>query len=90
MPGAATRVLLATSIGHVLPTVARTATSLGLDVSSTPRLVEVLDGDVRERWAEMSVSSRREVIRALMSIAIHRTRRGARTLDPESITLTWR
>jgi EAL domain-containing protein (putative c-di-GMP-specific phosphodiesterase class I) len=43
VPGAAARVLLATSIGHVLPAVARTATSLNLDVSSAPHLVEVFD-----------------------------------------------
>ena len=35
--------LLATPIGHVLPAVARTATSLGLHVSSTHHLVDVVD-----------------------------------------------
>ncbi len=43
MPGAATRVLLAASVGHVLPTVARTAAALDMDVVSTPHLVDVLD-----------------------------------------------
>ncbi|MDT0276328.1 EAL domain-containing protein [Blastococcus goldschmidtiae] len=43
VPGAAARVLLATAIGHVLPTVSRTAKSLNLDVSTAPHLVDVVD-----------------------------------------------
>lgn len=43
VPGTAARVLLATSIGHVLPTVSRTAKSLGLHVSTAPHLVDVVD-----------------------------------------------
>jgi EAL domain-containing protein (putative c-di-GMP-specific phosphodiesterase class I) len=43
MPGPATRALLATSIGHVLPTVARIAKALGLTVYSSPQLLDVLD-----------------------------------------------
>lgn len=57
---------------------------------SSPVLAEVLDGDVRERWAALPIPARREVVRALMDVQIHRTRRGARKLDPESITITWR
>jgi len=43
VPGRASRVLLATSIGHVLPSVARIAKALGLTVYSSPRLVDVVD-----------------------------------------------
>lgn len=43
MPGPAARALLATSIGHVLPTVARLARGLGLTVYSSPQLVDILD-----------------------------------------------
>ena len=43
IPGSATRLLLATSVGHVLPTVARIAKSLGLTVYSSPQLLDVLD-----------------------------------------------
>src|SRR4051794_9208889 len=43
MPGAATRALLATSIGHVLPTIARLAKGMGLTVHSAPQLLDVLD-----------------------------------------------
>jgi EAL domain-containing protein (putative c-di-GMP-specific phosphodiesterase class I) len=43
VPGTATRALLAASIGHVLPAIARTATALGLTVHSSPELIDVLD-----------------------------------------------
>jgi EAL domain-containing protein (putative c-di-GMP-specific phosphodiesterase class I) len=43
VPGRASRALLATSIGHVLPHVARTAKALGLTVHSSPHLVDVVD-----------------------------------------------
>ncbi len=43
VPGKATRALLATSVGHVLPTVSRTAMGLGLGVSTSPQLVDVTD-----------------------------------------------
>lgn len=43
VPGPATRALLATSIGHVLPTVSRLAKAMGMSVHSSPRLVDVLD-----------------------------------------------
>ena len=43
VPGRATRALLATSIGHVLPAIARTATALGLTVHSSPSLLDVVD-----------------------------------------------
>ena len=43
VPGRADRALLATSIGHVLPTVSRLATSLGLTVYSSPKLLDILD-----------------------------------------------
>jgi EAL domain-containing protein (putative c-di-GMP-specific phosphodiesterase class I) len=43
MPGPGTRALLATTIGHVLPTVARLAKGMGLTVHSAPLLLEILD-----------------------------------------------
>src|SRR5215218_5693233 len=43
MPGPASRALLATSIGHVLPTVARLAKGMGLTVYTSPQLVDILD-----------------------------------------------
>src|SRR4051794_32339800 len=41
VPGPATRVLLATSIGHVLPAIARTARALGLTVYGSPSMLDV-------------------------------------------------
>jgi EAL domain-containing protein (putative c-di-GMP-specific phosphodiesterase class I) len=43
VPGRATRALLAASIGHVLPAVARTATALGLAVYTAPQVIDVVD-----------------------------------------------
>ncbi|TFV76215.1 EAL domain-containing protein [Blastococcus sp. CT_GayMR20] len=43
VPGRADRALLATSIGHVLPTVSRLAKALGLTVYSSPNLLDILD-----------------------------------------------
>jgi EAL domain-containing protein (putative c-di-GMP-specific phosphodiesterase class I) len=43
VPGPATRALLATSIGHVLPTIARLARAMGMTVYSSPQLVDILD-----------------------------------------------
>lgn len=43
LPQRATRLLLATSIGHVLPAVARSATALGLSVVASAQLLDVVD-----------------------------------------------
>jgi EAL domain-containing protein (putative c-di-GMP-specific phosphodiesterase class I) len=43
VPGRATRALLATSAGHVLPAVARTARAVGLTVHTAPGLLDVVD-----------------------------------------------
>ncbi|MCV2491553.1 EAL domain-containing protein [Geodermatophilus sp. YIM 151500] len=43
VPGRASRALLATSVGHVLPAVARTADALGLTVYTAPSLLDVVD-----------------------------------------------
>jgi EAL domain-containing protein (putative c-di-GMP-specific phosphodiesterase class I) len=43
VPGPATRVLLASSVGHVLPAIARTARALGLTVFTAPALLDVVD-----------------------------------------------
>ncbi len=43
VPPRATRALFAASIGHVLPAIARTATTLGLTVYSTSSVIDVVD-----------------------------------------------
>ena len=57
---------------------------------SSPVLREALAGDVREWWSTAPVPARREVIRELMTVVIHRTRRGVRHLDPSSVEIEWR
>lgn len=57
---------------------------------SSPVLRDILDGEVRERWARAPLTARREVIRELMTVVIHRTRQGARRLDPQSVEISWR
>jgi EAL domain-containing protein (putative c-di-GMP-specific phosphodiesterase class I) len=48
-PEPCTRLLLASPLEHVLPTIARIAGTLGLDVYSDPGLLEVLDPDISGR-----------------------------------------
>ncbi|TKJ33622.1 EAL domain-containing protein [Blastococcus sp. CCUG 61487] len=43
IPGRSSRALLATTAGHVLPTVSRTAKAMGLHVQTVPHLVDVED-----------------------------------------------
>ena len=43
VPAPATRALLATSIGHVLPPIARAAEAIGLTVHSSPQLLDLID-----------------------------------------------
>jgi site-specific DNA recombinase len=55
----------------------------------------LLDGlvgaaDVRAAWDGLSLSRRRAVVNALLTLTLHRTRPGARTFDPEAVTIRWR
>ena len=43
LPERASRVLLGTAIGHILPAVARSATALGLGVTTSPQLLDIED-----------------------------------------------
>jgi EAL domain-containing protein (putative c-di-GMP-specific phosphodiesterase class I) len=43
VPAPATRALLATTVGHVLPAVARTARAMGLAVAAGPSILDVVD-----------------------------------------------
>jgi hypothetical protein len=43
VPAPATRALLAASIGHVLPAIARAAEAIGLTVHSSPQLLDLVD-----------------------------------------------
>ncbi|RBY95751.1 EAL domain-containing protein [Blastococcus sp. TF02-8] len=73
VPGRASRALLATSIGHVLPHVSRTAKALGLTVTSSPQLVDIADdrGGQRlealwQRLARELTGAETEAVRVVM------------------------
>ncbi|WP_091764327.1 EAL domain-containing protein [Blastococcus aurantiacus] len=94
VPGAATRVLLATSIGHVLPTVARTAAALDLDVSSSPHLVDVLDprggrgiDRLFQRLARELTAAELEAVRVATDPPTDGTARTARLLTAPSLAV---
>lgn len=45
--------------------------------------------DVAAAWAALGVPRRRAALEALMTVTLLRTRRGERTLDPESVEIAW-
>jgi EAL domain-containing protein (putative c-di-GMP-specific phosphodiesterase class I) len=53
VPDQASHALIATSIGHVLPAIARTATALGLTVFSSPQLLDIVDDPDGRRLARL-------------------------------------
>jgi EAL domain-containing protein (putative c-di-GMP-specific phosphodiesterase class I) len=69
VPPRATRALFAASTGHVLPAIARTATTLGLTVWTTPSVVDVVDPRGRgldrllQRLARELTSAETEAVR---------------------------
>lgn len=55
----------------------------------------ILDGligaeDVVAAWDALSLSRRRAIVVTLLAISVHRTRQGARTFDPEAVSLSWK
>jgi len=58
---------------------------------TAPRFVADLAGpDARSRWEALTMPQRRQVIRTLCTVRIHRARRGVRTFDPSTVTVEWR
>jgi EAL domain-containing protein (putative c-di-GMP-specific phosphodiesterase class I) len=51
VPARATRALLATPVGHVLPAIARTARAMGLTVETAPRMLDIVD-ERGGRWLD--------------------------------------
>ncbi len=54
-----------------------------------PLLVDLARPDVRERWTALALPQRREVVRALCTVYVHRARQGARSFDPTTVTIDW-
>ena len=58
---------------------------------TVPRYVADLAGDdARSRWEALTMPQRRQVIRTLCTVRIHRARRGVRTFDPSTVTVQWK
>jgi EAL domain-containing protein (putative c-di-GMP-specific phosphodiesterase class I) len=64
VPDRATQALIATSIGHVLPAIARAATALGLTVFSSPQLLDIVDDPDGRRLARLFQRLARELTAA--------------------------
>ncbi len=94
VPGPATRALLATSIGHVLPTVSRLAKAMGMTVHSSPQLVDVVDDrggrrlDVLfQRLARELTAAETEAVRVITDPPPHSAVLTARLLTAPTLAL---
>jgi len=58
--------------------------------TASPLLAMFTAGDAEQTWAALSMAQRRDLLRVLMVPVIHKTRQGARRLDPESIEIKWK
>ncbi len=57
--------------------------------TASPLLTMFTAGDADQTWHALSIPQRRDLLRVLMVPVIHRTRQGARKLDPDSIEIRW-
>jgi len=58
--------------------------------TASPLLAMFTAGDAEQTWASLSIAQRRDLLRVLMVPVIHKTRQGARRLDPESVEIKWK
>jgi len=58
--------------------------------TTSPLLAMFTAGYAEQTWQSLSMAQRRDLLRVLMVPVIHKTRQGARRLDPESIEIKWR
>lgn len=58
----------------------------------TPRspLLEQLSEAPAEAWSSLLIEQRREVVRTLIDVKIHRARQGSRAFDPETVEIRWK
>ncbi|WP_219419773.1 hypothetical protein [Pseudonocardia nigra] len=60
-----------------------------LPIAVPPLVADLAGPSARERWVALTLPQRREVIRVLCTVKVHRTRQGARTFDPATVTIEW-
>ncbi len=58
--------------------------------TTSPLLAKFTAGDAEQTWQSLSMAQRRDLLRVLMVPVIHKTRQGARRLDPGSIEIKWK
>jgi EAL domain-containing protein (putative c-di-GMP-specific phosphodiesterase class I) len=91
VPPRATRALFAASIGHVLPAIARTATTLGLTVWTAPPVVDVVDPSGRgldrllQRLARELTTAETETVRIVADPPMDAAELTARLLTAPSL-----
>jgi hypothetical protein len=56
----------------------------------SPLVTEVAGSEARERWEQLPITAKREVISTLMTIRIMPTTPGRRTFDPDSVAIEWK
>ena len=59
-------------------------------VTAPPILVDLTGPDVRSRWVTLTLPQKREVVRTLCTVYVHKAQQGARTFDPSTVTVDWR
>lgn len=60
-------------------------------LAATPDLAPLLTADdVMAEWGTLEVDRRRAIIEVLVNVTIHPAGRGARTFDPETVSIEWR
>ncbi len=56
----------------------------------SPVVADTAGPDAEQRWAQLSLPQKREIINTLMTVRILPTGRGARTFRPESVEIVWK
>jgi DNA invertase Pin-like site-specific DNA recombinase len=57
--------------------------------ANVPTVLYDMIGNAEAVWEQLSMPQRREVIKTLLDVKLLRSYRGARTLQPESVVVTW-
>lgn len=88
--GELTPVALARIEARLIPEI-EAAERYAREATVAPVLREMASlGDIGERWHQLPITVRREIIRLLMTVRILPTVRGARTFDPAAVKIEWR